>query len=249
MGVLPELNHTTSTQFDGWKETIVEFCTSHRKNPDTKFPIEPAKVWQLTRGYLGDHAADQKKLSGTLENFHRECDREVRGEEALFSDDQRDEAERNQLFNEKSEEMFEKAGGKEQWASLLPQDHLRYTREMVRQVQIALGELPYQRLSPEEQAEVDFWVYTGCVMHKDLNAAKGGVERMSKSWDEKKSAPPIALMNKAKEKAAESSLACNNGKGVRRPERGAVKLTSLLGALIKHKNPKKGHQVRFRVFC
>lgn len=107
----------------------------------------------------------------------------------------------------------------------------------------------YQQLPPEEKEDVDFWVYTGCVMHKDLNAAKGGAERMAKSWEKKNRVPPVSLLSKAQETAAESSSASKKGKGRHQQERGGVKLTGLLGALVKHKNPNKGHQARFRVYC
>ena len=48
---------------------------------------------------------------------------------------------------------------------------------MIREVQIELGEQAYQQLTPEEQKDVDFWAYTGCAMHKDLNAhwGQGGI--------------------------------------------------------------------------
>jgi len=256
MGVRPEVNHTTDTQFEGWKDVVVNFCTTYNDNPDTKYTVNPENVWQQARGYLGDHAADQKKLSAKLEAYRRECDREVRGEDALLSDDPQDEVERNRLLDEKSEEMLKKAGGKERWMSLPPAERLRREKEMIREVQIALGEQAYQRLSQEEKEEVDFWVYTGCTMHKDLNAAKQGAERMARSWEEKKMTPPIPLISKAGEIAAESGPAPKKRKGGpkkrkggRQPERGGVKLTGLLGALVKHKNPKKGHQARFRVYC
>jgi hypothetical protein len=155
----------------------------------------------------------QKKLSGELEIFRQECDQELRGEDALLSDDPQDEAERDLLFDEKSEEMFEKVGGKEHWISLPPAERLARNKEMIRQVQIALGEQAYQRLSPEEKAEVDFWVYTGCAMHKDLNAMKGGVEIMVRSWEEKNRTPPITLMSKAQAKAADPNSAPQKGKG------------------------------------
>jgi hypothetical protein len=309
MGVHTEVNHTTATQFEGWKNIIESFCTSYNNNPDAKCIVDPASVWQRARGYLGDHAADQKKLSSQLEAFPQECDRELRGEEALFSDDPQDEAERERLFHEKSEEMFERAGGKEHWTSLPPRERLRQEKAMIRETQIALGELVYQRLSPEEKAEVNFWVYTGCTMHKDLNAMKGGVEKMAKSWEQKKKTPSIPLMSKTQVTAAaaataattatttpstatittsttmtttstamtaiptamtttptamtatptattamtttvaDSRLVPKKGKSGNLSERGGVKLTSLLGALVKHKNPKKGHQARFRVYC
>jgi len=74
MGVHPELNHTTATQFEGWKILIGEFCATYNDHPDAKCVVDPASVWQLARGYLGDHAADQKKLSGMLEDYRQDCD-------------------------------------------------------------------------------------------------------------------------------------------------------------------------------
>ena len=189
-------------------------------------------------------------MSGELEAYHRECDREVRGEDVLLSDNPQDEVERDRLFDEKLGEMFEKAGGKECWASLPRAERLKWEKEVIREVQIDLGEQIYQRLSPEEKGDADFWAYTGCAMHKDYNAVKGGAERMAGSWEEDSDAtPPVALMSKAQTAAAASSSAPTKGKSRRRPERGGVKLTGLLGALIKHKNPNKGHQARFRVYC
>ena len=249
IGIHPELNHTTATQLEGWKTLITDFCVEHNGHPDAKCFVDPASVWQQVRSYLGDHAADQKKLSRMLEAHRQDCDREVRGEDALLSDDPQDEVERNRLLDEKSKEMLEKAGGKEFWVLLSPAERLEQEREVIREVQIALGEQAYQRLSPEEKEDVDFWVYTGCAMHKDLNAAKGGAERMARSWEEKGRVPPIAMLSKTQVMAAKSGSAPKKGKGGRQPERGGVKLTGLLGALVKHQNPNKGHQARFCVYC
>ena len=57
----------------------------YNDHPDAKCVVDPASVWQRARGYLGDHTADQKKLSGMLEAHHQECDQEVWGEDALNS--------------------------------------------------------------------------------------------------------------------------------------------------------------------
>ena len=95
MGVRPELNHTTATQIQGWKDTILDFCTKFNGHPDSNCIVDPARVWQLARGYLGDHAADQEKLLGMLEAYSRECDREICGEDALLSEHPQDEAEQD----------------------------------------------------------------------------------------------------------------------------------------------------------
>ena len=250
IGVHPELNHTTATQFEGWKNLIAEFCATHNDHPDAKCVVDPSNVWQLARGYLGDHAADQKKLSGMLETYRRDCDREIRGEDTFLSDDLQDEAERDELLDEMLKDMLEKAGGRERWASLPPVERLRREKGVIREVQITLGERAYQRLSPEEKEEIDFWVYSGCAMHKDLNAAKGGADGMAKSWEKEGRTPPISLMSKAAQATAtESGSTPKKGKGGRQPERGGPKVTGLLGALVKNKNPNKGHQARFRVYC
>jgi len=249
IGVHPELNHKTATQLEGWKKIISEFCATHNEHPDAKCVVDPANVWQLARGYLGDHAADQKKLSVMLEAYRRDCDREIRGEDVFLSDDPQDEVERNQLLDEMLKEMLEKAGGLERWALLPPIERLKREKGVIREVQVALGEKAYQQLSQEEKDEIDFWVYTGCAMHKDLNAAKGGADRMAKSWEKEGRTPPISLMSKAQATATESGSAPKKGKGGRQSDRGGPKLTSLLGALVKNKNPKKGHQARFRVYC
>ena len=131
MGVHPELNHTTVTQFEGWKGVIENFCAAYNNHPDATCLVDPASVWQQARGYLGDHAADQKKLSSMLEAYHQECDREVRGEDALLSNDPQDEVERNRLLDEKLREMLEKVGGKECWDSLPAAECLRLEKETI----------------------------------------------------------------------------------------------------------------------
>ena len=140
IGVHLELNHTTATQFEGWKEIIDNLCAAYNCHPEAKCIVDSASVWQQACGYLGNHAADQKKLSGKLEAYRQECDCEVRGEAIFLSDNPKDEAKRNQLLDEKLKERIEKAGGKECWVSLPPEEHFRQKKEVIQEVQIELGE-------------------------------------------------------------------------------------------------------------
>jgi hypothetical protein len=174
MGVHPELNHTTATKFKGWKNLINEFCVTSNNHLKAKRIIDPAYVWQQACSYLCDYAADQKKLSGQLETYHQECDCKVQGEAALLSNIPQDQAKCNWLLDEKVKEMMERAGGTEHWGtehwvSLLPGKCLRQEREMIQEIQIALGEQAYQQLSPGEKVDTNFYIYTGCGIHKDLN--------------------------------------------------------------------------------
>ncbi|KAF9642624.1 hypothetical protein BDM02DRAFT_3080845, partial [Thelephora ganbajun] len=73
-------------------------------------------------------------------------------------------------------EMMERIGGYEHWRTLSEVEQTELGQELVHNVNIHLGEEAYQRLSEEEKQRVDLYVWTGCGMHKDLNAVKGGAE-------------------------------------------------------------------------
>lgn len=236
-------------QFEGWKETIQHLCDDYNRSPlGNMVPANPTRVWGGLRGYLSDHASDQKKLSATLQKYRWECDRELRGEAAMASDEYAEE--RGRVLMEKGKELMKEIGGPDCYLALPIDEQVRFARRLVREVQICLGEQAYQQLSPEEKEIIDYWVWSGCAMHKDLNAMKGGAERMSSWWVEfgaQDRIAPVMLANKFKEMAAKSDPVLEEslvGPG----ERGGVKLTDLLGSLVKHRETKKGHQDRFRAF-
>jgi len=247
LGIIPEVNHTTATQFEGWKQTIRHLCDNYNSSPlGITTPANPIHLWEKMRGYLSDHASDQKKLSTVLEQYRRECDRELRGEAVMLSEEAAEE--REQVFLEKGKELMEEIGGPEHYLGLTVDEQLQFARRLVREVQICLGEQAYQRLSPEDKEVVDYWVWSGCAMHKDLNAMKGGVDRMSDWWTEfGNGTAPMALMSKFKAVAAKSSSLPEEGLATA-GDRGGAKLTGLLGSLVKHRETKKGHQERFRAF-
>ena len=247
LGIMPEVNHTTNTQFEGWKQTIQRLCDDYNNSPLGKMvPANPTRIWEKLRGYLSDHASDQKKLSAMLQRYRWECDRELRGGAAMLLDEHAEE--REQVLVEKGEELMKEIGGSERYLALSIDEQLQFAKRLVREAQICLGERAYQRLSPEEKEIVDYWVWSGCAMHKDLNAMKGGVARMSNWWVENGDGmAPVALMNKFKAIAAESGSVPEEslvGPG----DRGGAKLTGLLGSLVKHRETKKGHQEHFRAF-
>ena len=247
VGITPEVNHTSLMQFEGWKETVLHLCeTYNQSSMGNAAPADPIRIWEKLRGFLSDHASDQKKLSGMLQAFRKECDRELRGEAAMLSDEYKTEWER--AFKEKGNELMGEIGGSERYLELSVEAQLQFAKRLIREAQMCLGERVYQQLPPEEKAEIDYWVWSGCAMHKELNAMKGGVDRMEKRWkDFEDGKAPIALMNKFKTIAANSGSLPEETL-VKGGDRGGAKLTSLLGSLVKHKDTKKGHQDRFRAF-
>jgi hypothetical protein len=247
VGITPEVNHTTDTQFEGWKQTIQHLCDTYNKSPiGSVVPADPTRIWEKLRGYLSDHASDQKKLSGMLQKFHQDCDRELRGEAAMLSGEYA--GEWDEVFRERGKALMEEIGGPEKHLNLSLDEQLSFAKRLIREAQICLGERVYERLSPEEKALVDYWVWSGCAMHKDLNAMKGGVDGMASWWKESGDGmTPIALMSKFKAIAANSGSLPEDTL-VESGDRGGAKLTGLLGSLVKHRETKKGHQERFRAF-
>ena len=234
-------------QFKGWKETIQHLCDNYNESLlGDEVPTNPTCVWRKLRGYLSDHASDQKKLSAMLQEYQQECDRELQGEPTMLSD--KHEEEREQVLREKGKELLEEIGGSENYLALPIDEQIQFAKRLVHEVQICLGEQAYQQLSPEEKEEVDYWVWSGCAMHKDLNAMKGGVGRMSHWWTEfGDGTAPIAMTSKFNTIATKSGTVPEEdliGPG----DRGGAKLTSLLSSLVKHRETKKGHQERFRAF-
>jgi hypothetical protein len=243
LGITPELDHSAATQVEGFKQRIRQFCNDYNASPfGTEHYFDPRKIWKKMTGYLSDHAADQKKVFRELAAYHLECDLELRGEAAMLREDPDMESEMEQILDEKGKEMLKEVGGAKHWGELPEAERLRLGKELIRDAEICLGERVLERLPDEEKEEVAGCYWSGCGMHKDLNAVKGGVDRMSKWWEEAGKVPPVALTNKFKVGNELGSEVCLS-------DRGGVKLTNLLGALVKHKESKKGQQDRFRTFC
>ena len=115
-------------------------------------------------------------------------------------------------------------------------------RKLIRDAEICLGERVLERLPDEQKQEATARHWSGCGMHKDLNAVKEGADRMSEWWEEAGEEPPVALVNKFRAEAGW------DGK-VRWSDRGGMKLMNLVGALVRHKDPGSGQQDRFCTFC
>ena len=88
-------------------------------------------------------------------------------------------------------------------------------------------------------------------MHKDLNAVKGGYSKMAAVWRTNGEEPPISLLNrdKAAARLANPEPPKSNSEREVDSDRGAVGLAQLVGALVNHKDDKKGYHNIFRHFC
>jgi hypothetical protein len=87
-------------------------------------------------------------------------------------------------------------------------------------------------------------------MHKEMNSVKGGVQALGLFWESIGGPAPVKLMNKGNAAAAQNSTAGSKASehALEVSEGGAVKLTSLVGALFNHKDDKKGQQDTFKIY-
>ena len=113
---------------------------------------------------------------------------------------------------------------------------------------IELGEKAFAGLSVEEQQGIDFLIWAGCCMHKEMNLVKGGYAAMAAWWLEMDLPGPIKLMNKANATAANAGPGPAQYQAVDASQSGGVKLTNLAGAVFNHKDDKKGQQDTLRFF-
>lgn len=190
---------------------------------------------------LTDHAEDQKKLARIVEEWKRLSEREIRGEEALSV------LPPNDLLPHLAvmlDNLMLAAGGSAGWDALPIERKKVLGDEALRQLRINIGELAFVQLLDVERSAIDFFVWAGCCMHKELNAMKGGNARMQAWWGSNGIEGPVLLMNKDNAAAAADATASDNSKAKERivniSARGAQKVLDLAGAVFRHKDSKKG---------
>ena len=244
-------NHTSDSQATGWKKEWDEALSAYNRSPlGQKAKVNPLDFGRKLTGMVTDHAPDQLKLAGLLREWKVECDREMRGYQASLSVPVDDLV---AMVTEENEMMMRNVGGLEGWSRLIPKVQGDLAEGVLRQCRIRLGEQVYQALAEEDRRLTDLFIWSGCGMHKDLNAVKGGYKRMATVWSKPGALPPINLFNKEKAAAARleqtNAGSTNTGAGESNTNRGAVKLTRLIGALVNHRDDKRGYHDLFRHFC
>ncbi|PBK91256.1 hypothetical protein ARMGADRAFT_932911 [Armillaria gallica] len=240
------VNHTSQTQLDGWIELIEELYELFRESEFCTGEADAQDFWTTVTGMHTDHAEDQKKLFRLLKEWKQHCDREKRGEHTVLG---MNSVELLSLLFKVSQEAITKAGGIQLWEALSDADKQRQHKEMYLKIVCEIGQDDFEKLSSEEKENVDFLIWAGCCMHKDMNAFKGGVQSMESYWEEMKIKGPIKMYNC--DNAATSELAPDTSASKRADDKskgGAIKASSLAGAIFRHKDRKRGQQDTLRFF-
>jgi hypothetical protein len=197
------------------------------------------------KGMHTDHAEDQEKLACLIQVWKKLCERELRGELVLRS--LLPEQLLPLLFAE-SQWMISEAGGPDAWAMLSEEEQAVKNAAVLTNLCLRIGQEAFDALTEEQKIEVNFFIWAGCCMHKELNSVKGGNARMMEFWKKAGLTGPIPLMNRDNAAAAIAGPSSARTRVENVTQAGAVKVASLAGALFNHKDDKKGHHDIFRIF-
>lgn len=212
MGVRLEADHRTETQIKGdlasFNEKIELFNRAppssliHTADPLENKPFTMRQLFTKWAGTHGDHAADQKAKHRKLEVMKREQEAIARMEENLQASN-----EYNKIFTKLEKTLIESSGGLEEWESLeinVRQEKLENSMEDILH-DMALSE--QAETSDDDLRDASVFLWTGCQMHKEMNAVKGGCAAMKEAW-KKLDKKPIPLANRDN---APILAALNNG--------------------------------------
>ncbi|KIJ29200.1 hypothetical protein M422DRAFT_188816 [Sphaerobolus stellatus SS14] len=239
LGVHSAVNHTAETQLLGLQSQLHDiFATYNSSLEKGEAPMDPRTFAKKLSGANTDHAADQKKLARLLEIWKIGSDRELRGQESLLS---RSPEELLPILMQATTRTVERAGGCALWDSLSESEKVESHNKSYHEICEELGEMEFQKLPTFERELASFFAWAGCCMHKELNTVKGGYSEVTKFWGKNDIDGPITLPNK--DAAAAVAGGVEPAKSV---QGGAVKATSLAGAVFNHKDDKKGEQDSLR---
>ncbi|KAG2074964.1 hypothetical protein BDR04DRAFT_1171787 [Suillus decipiens] len=226
VGIQHKVNHTSETQLQGWKDVLHDMCNTYNTcMAGEKAEVDPREVVTKVQGMLTDHAEDQKKLVRLFSDWKQTCEREVHA-----------------LLWQMTKGVITAAGGMEAWEALTSREqHLR-SSEALLQLKLTIGQEKFDGLTESAKESVDFFVWAGCCMHKDLNAVKGGNARMQSWWAHHSVNGPILLMNHDNTAAVLGGSSSVQARALHVSQRGAAKVLALVGAVFRHKDDKKGQQ-------
>ncbi|KZP10314.1 hypothetical protein FIBSPDRAFT_913879 [Athelia psychrophila] len=244
-GISTATDHKSETQLRGWVDLLDRMYKVYNSSPlGRRKPLNPLEFARLATGMNTDHAEDQKKLFRLFREWKEACEREMRGEEAILSAAL---ADLIPLLWEETERNISDAGGREGWEALSADIREAREREAYRRVCIRLGQDEMDKLTPDERRYAALFIWGGCCMHKEMNSVKGGTRAMAAFWDEAGVPGPMKFLNRDNAAAANLGTSAARDRAVEVSQCGAVKLTTLAGHVLAHKDKKKGQQDSLQV--
>ncbi|RDB18250.1 hypothetical protein Hypma_000601 [Hypsizygus marmoreus] len=244
--VSPAVDHTAQSQFENGQHLAARIMKTYSDSPLASRDGATMETDDYIRKQIFqnmDHAADGKKkfaLNGEWKKAVLFKDLGLKEMETMDLDDVL------KLLVSLTEEEIAEAQADA--AKLNPaKDKLTAMNVL----EIKLGSEIFNKMTSVQQGLVYLWVFGGCCGHKDLNAFRYGVVKMTAGWELWKRPAPVLLANKANDaviRLGENADSAAVQRAVDSSTRGGVKLGSLSGALFNHKSEGQGYQDVHRHF-
>ncbi|KAJ7149359.1 hypothetical protein C8R46DRAFT_916116 [Mycena filopes] len=246
LGIGMAINHTSETQLEGWDELIEAAYQIYKSSPRCQTADDARDFWLKVTGWHSDHAEDQKKLFRLVAAMKTRLERERRGERTIA---QMAPAQWADILFKISQAAVSEVGGITAWEQLNDADRLHRHDAAFTAFVRELGEEQFDKLTEEEKQNIDLFIWGGCCMHKNLNVFKGAVLGMQQWWVDSGHPGPLKMFNR--DNAAAATLGAGTDAATRAEDRtlgGAIKVSSLAGAIFRHKDRKRGQQDTLRYF-
>ncbi|KAJ7708165.1 hypothetical protein B0H17DRAFT_1191658 [Mycena rosella] len=239
------VSHTSEDQLENIKSQISSISELYKRSPlgrRSQLNFEISDFLRLLKGMNGDHAADMKKTVRLVQAWKDEVCRIMLGYEEF---QRMGPAEILEIVREIQRKNLEEVGG-EEWSKLSNTEKDTLSKSSMDTLVFCIGDVAFTQLSPEAKHEINLFFWAGCSMHKELNCCRSFNEGMMGYYDDNPDIePPVLLANRDNdatirlaEETGQSTAAVQRAPKV--SERGGVKLISLFGALVNHKDDKKG---------
>ena len=151
--------------------------------------------------------------------------------------------------------MVQAASGQKKWESLPEATKTEKHAKMVEDIVQELGKGAFELLDAHEKCFLQLFIWAGCGCYKDLNTMRGGYVAMEKWWKEHDIEGPTVLANHDNDAVLEErDHAVANGdevtpaqeQALNQSTSGDIKTVQIAGAVLNHKDDKKGHH---NFFC
>ncbi|KAJ7473578.1 hypothetical protein B0H11DRAFT_2236415 [Mycena galericulata] len=250
--VAPALDHTGKRQFEGTMEAANRIADTYTRSPlagQEKRIMDKNDYWRKKLGEHKDHAADGKKEFQLSSAHKKEIVIRDMGRVAMDDADVATSHILTTMASITNPELA--AAGKlslPELAALSTHERSALLEQVLEQ---KIGTEKFESLTPAQQSNACTHYFGGCCCHKDLNVLRYGVVQMESVYATHDIPAPILLANKANTAIIDlnknpDSAALQNA--IDSSSRGAIKLLSLLGSLLRHKDGERGYQDKCNIY-
>jgi hypothetical protein len=244
LGVHQGAERTADAQHHRLRRTINHALDLLKDSPlGRSMTIDERRIAAKICAFMSDHAPDARKAACLGLGWKIISDRALHGESVFESGNS------SQYARLLLDEMETHLADDQEFQDLDVDVQERVSLLAYKAIIQRLGNEAFGKLSKEEQKNIDFAPCMHCGMHKHELWVRHGAAGMGQVYTVKDLAPPIALPNAFQVSAPADSQHLPESPKKRTkaiPGCGAIKLTTLCGALFNNPNEKKGEKDRWK---